>query len=80
MRIALQYIFRKRGIEWNAKTYIIKYISYVINLIIKVLIKRLDATPKNNKKIRHFKERRINKIKDNSSFSVIINKIYTSYF
>ena len=53
---------------------------YVINLIIKVLIKRLDATPKNNKKTRYFKERKINKIKDDGSFSVIINKIYINYF
>ena len=78
--MALQHMLRKRSIEWNTETYIIKYISHIINLIIKALIKRLDATFINNKKTRHFKERRINKIKDNGLFSAIINKVYISCF
>ena len=73
-------MLRKRDIEQNTETYIIKYISYVINLIIKALIKILDATPINNEEIRYFKERRINKIKDDGLFSAIINKVYISYF
>ena len=73
-------MLRKRGIEWDTKIHTIKYISHVINLIIKALIKRLDATLRNNEEIRHFKERRIDKIKDNGLCPVIINKICISYF
>ena len=80
IRMALQHIFRKRSIEWDVKTHTIKYISHIINLIVEALIKRLDATPINSKEIRHYKERRINKIKDNGSFSVIIYRVYISYF
>ena len=80
IRIVLQYMLRKRNIEWDAEIYTIKYISHVINFDVEALIKKLDATFKNSEETRYFKERRINKIKNNGLFSVIINKIYISCF